>query len=299
MAGSGIELIATCWTSVGNVAPLMPSEQSPFSIAERIRAVAETGWAGMGIAQDDVRVIADTIGFDAVREAIREAGLRYTEVELLTDWWETGEKRTKSDQIRELLFTAAHALDATHIKIGTAFGAALESMVPLVAPLRDLADHAAERGVRIALEPMPFSMVSTVPIAGDLIRAVDRPNCGVLVDSWHVFRAGTNVADVRASMSAEIVFGVELDDAAADVVGTLFEDTINERLLCGAGSFDLIGLVQAMTVIGYTGPWGVEIISNAHRALPLYEALRVAHDSAEQVISSALRDTVPHTTIQS
>lgn len=289
MTATDIELIATCWTHAGDVAPLMPSEVSPIPIEDRIRAVSETGWAGIGIAQDDIRAIAQSTGFAPVRDAIVAAGLRYTEIELLTDWWESGDKRRRSDDVRELLFTAAGDLDVTQVKIGTAFGPALPSTDVLVAPLRDLADHAAERGVRIALEPMPFSMVSTIPIAADLIRSVDRPNCGVLVDSWHVFRADTTADQVRDSLTADIVFGVELNDAAEAVVGTLFEDTINQRLLCGAGSFDLVGLIRAITDIGYVGPWGVEIISAAHRRLPVVEALRVAHDTAEQVLARALR----------
>jgi sugar phosphate isomerase/epimerase len=291
MIASDIELLATCWTSAGDVAPLMPSEESPFNIFDRIQAAAETGWAGLGIAQDDIAVIAHTVGFDAVREAIKTAGLRYTEVELLTHWWTTGDRRAKSDQTRELLFTASRELGATQVKIGTEFGAPLVSIDVLVSPLRDLADHAADSGIRLALEPLPFAIVSTIPLAGDLIRAVDRLNCGVLVDAWHVFRAGTTVADVRASMSSEIVFGVELDDAAPDVVGTLFEDTINERLLCGEGSFDLTGLIRVLAEIGYTGPWGVEILSHTHRALPLREALTLAHDTAEEVLTAALRDS--------
>lgn len=292
METADIELVATCWTSAGDIAPLQSPEVSPFDILDRIRAVADTGWAGIGIAQDDLQVIADTIGFPTVRAAIAEAGLEYTEVELLTDWWETGERRATSDTVQELLFTAATELDAVHIKIGTAFGEPMDPVDPLIAPLRELADLAGERGVRLALEPMPFSMVSTIPIAADLIRAVDRPNCGLLIDSWHVFRAGTTPAQVRDAVTADIVFGVELDDAAPDVVGTLFEDTRNERLLCGQGSFDLTGLVQALTDIGYRGPWGVEIISHAHRRLPLHEALVAAHDSAETVIRTAL-ETAP------
>jgi sugar phosphate isomerase/epimerase len=289
-----IELIATSWTSAGNVAPLMPNEQSPFDILDRVRAVAETGWAGIGIAAADVRKVGETIGFATLRQAIGDAGLTYTEVEMLIDWWETGEKRATSDQVRELLFTAAQELGANHVKIASGLGAPLESTDVLVAPLRELADDAAARDVRVAIEPMPFSMVSTVPIAADLIRAVDRPNCGVLIDSWHVFRAGTTVEQLRDALTAEIVFGVELDDAAAGVVGTLFDDTINERLRCGEGTFDLTGLVRALTAIGYAGPWGVEIISTAQRARPLLEAVGVAHESAERVIAAAMRDSVAH-----
>jgi sugar phosphate isomerase/epimerase len=292
MATPPIELIATSWTSAGNVAPLMPDEQSPFDILDRVRAVAETGWSGIGIAAADVQKVGDTIGFATLRQAIGDAGLTYTEVEMLIDWWETGQKRAKSDQVRELLFTAAQGLGANHVKIASGLGPPLESTDVLVAPLRELADDAAARDVRVAIEPMPFSMVSTVPIAADLIRAVDRPNCGVLIDSWHVFRAGTTVEQLRDVLTADIVFGVELDDAAAGVVGTLFDDTINERLLCGEGTFDLTGLVRALTAIGYAGPWGVEIISTAHRARPLLEAMRVAHEGAQRVIAAAVSPSV-------
>ena len=123
MATPQIELIATSWTSAGNVAPLMPNEQSPFDILDRVRAVAETGWAGIGIAAADVRKVGDTIGFATLRQAIGDAGLTYTEVEMLIDWWEAGEKRAKSDQVRELLFTAAQGLGANHVKIASGLGA--------------------------------------------------------------------------------------------------------------------------------------------------------------------------------
>lgn len=289
MTTSPIELLATCWTSAGDVKPLLPSEVSPVPIAERVQAVAASGWSGIGLAQDDLRVLRDGIGFAALRELISTAGLRYTEVELLTDWWETGDKRVASDDVRELLFDAAQQLGAVHIKIGTAFGDALESIDSLVTPLQELADDAARVGVRLALEPMPFSMVASIPMGADLIRAVNRPNCGLLVDSWHVFRAGTTVAELRESLTADIVFGVELDDAADDVVGTLFEDTRDRRLLCGDGGFDLDGMVRALVDMGWRGPWGVEIISDDFRALEPAVALEQAHRTASAVISAALQ----------
>ena len=68
-------LVATCWTSAGNVAPLDDPETSPFSAIDRIQAVASTGWAGIGFGQDDLRVIRDTVGFPAIRAEIEAAGL--------------------------------------------------------------------------------------------------------------------------------------------------------------------------------------------------------------------------------
>ncbi|MFT3660830.1 MAG: sugar phosphate isomerase/epimerase [Gordonia sp. (in: high G+C Gram-positive bacteria)] len=288
MSDSPFDLIATCWTSAGDVVPLAESEVSPVDVLERIAAIGATGWSGLGLAQDDLRHIADGIGFPAVRAAIDAAGLRSVDVELLGDWWETGRARAASDRVRSLLFAAADGLRAGTMKIGTAFGAPLDSIDPLVAPLRDLADEAAEHRLRLTLEPMPFSMISSIPLGADLVRAVDRPNCGVIVDAWHVFRADTSLPDLRACLSSDILFGVELNDADADPVGTLFEDTRDRRRLCGRGAFDLIGLIRTLADVGWTGPWGVEILSDEHRAEDVTVALTDARDTALEVLAAAL-----------
>lgn len=56
-------------------------------------------------------------------------------------------------------------------------------------------------------------------------------------------RADIPLTDLDAVLQPHHIFGVELDDAAPDVIGTLFEDTVERRLLCGEGCFDLQGLV--------------------------------------------------------
>ena len=73
------------------------------------------------------------------------------------------------------------------------------------------------------------------------------------------------------------------------MVGTLFEDTVNNRLLCGEGSFDLRGLVALLRDKGFDGPWGVEILSSSFRRLPVTQAVKLAAESARDgaVISQA------------
>ena len=273
---SAPELVASCWTSAGNSAPLQNPETSPVPIADRLQAIASTGWSGFGLAHDDLAAARSTLGFPALRGLIEDAGLRYVEVELLTDWWEEDPVpvwRPKFD----LLLEAAETLGARFIKVGTTIGKPLDDLDFLVEPLRRLTVEAALRGTRIALEPMPFSMVGSVPAAADLIRKVGMPGCGLVVDYWHVFRAGTTLEDLSASLDADQIFGVELNDAAAEVRGTLFEDTRDNRRLCGQGDQDVAGFIQALESLGFDGPWGVEILSDEHRALPVKEALRTAH----------------------
>ncbi|UKA58958.1 sugar phosphate isomerase/epimerase family protein [Arthrobacter sp. FW306-2-2C-D06B] len=273
------ELIATCWTSAGNIAPLNSPEISPVPIVERLEAIASTGWAGFGLAYDDLVAARDTIGFSGLKNLIDQAGFRHVEVELLTNWWDDSLSHEWMPQF-ELLLDAAETLGARFIKIGTAFGEPLDDLDFLVEPLRRLATEASKRGTRIALEPMPFSMVGSMPAAAELMRSVDMPECGLVVDYWHVFRAGTSLEELSRSLTAEQIFGVELNDADAEIKGTLFEDTRDNRRLCGEGDQDVPGFIKTLQAIGFKGPWGVEILSEQHRSRPVREALESARSTA-------------------
>src|SRR5690606_37758959 len=85
------EVIASCWTSAGRVAPLDPDERSTYSIDERIAALVKTGWSGMGLNQADLAEMRGTIGFAELRRRLDVAGLKYREVEFLNDWWKAEE----------------------------------------------------------------------------------------------------------------------------------------------------------------------------------------------------------------
>ncbi len=273
------ELIATCWTSAGNIAPLNSPEISPVPIVERLEVIASTGWAGFGLSYDDLVAARDTIGFSGLKNLIDQAGFRHVEVELLTNWWDDSLSHEWRPQF-ELLLDAAETLGARFIKIGTAFGEPLDDLDFLVEPLRRLAKEASERGTRIALEPMPFSMVGSIPAAAELMRSVDMSECGLVVDYWHVFRAGTSLEELSRSVTAEQIFGVELNDADAEIMGTLFEDTRDNRRLCGEGDQDVAGFIATLQAIGFKGPWGVEILSEQHRTRPVREALESARSTA-------------------
>lgn len=273
------ELVASCWTSAGDAVPLRNPETSPVPIADRIEAIASTGWAGFGLAHDDLAAVRATLGLQGLRKLIDEAGFRYVEVELLSDWWDDSLSYDWRPKFN-LLLDAAETLGARFIKVGTAFGEAAPDLEVFVDPLRRLTAEAKARGTRIALEPMAFSTVRSIPAAADLVRSVGMPECGLVVDYWHIFRAGTTLDEISKSLTADQIFGVELNDADAHVRGTLFEDTRDNRQLCGHGAQDVTGFITTLQKLGFEGPWGVEILSEKHRSLPVREALRLAHSTA-------------------
>jgi sugar phosphate isomerase/epimerase len=278
------DLVATAWTSAGATSPMRKPATSPVPITERVAAVAEAGYCGLGLIADDLAVIRDTIGYPALNALLADHGLTHVEIELLERWWIPRGEPGHTYETRDLLFDAADTLSPAFIKIGSANGPTVDDPRTLTAPLSDLADEAAVRGTRVAIEPMPFSAVTTVPLGVEIIDAAGHPAAGLVVDAWHVFRAQTSLSALSAVMRPEHIFGVELDDAAAEVVGTLFEDTVERRLLCGEGSFDLRGLVAVLRDKGFDGPWGVEILSSSFRSLPVAQAVKLAADSARSVL---------------
>jgi sugar phosphate isomerase/epimerase len=246
--------------------------------------VADAGFVGLGLIAADLAAIRASIGFTGLRDVITDTGLTHVEIELLERWWIPRDEPDNSYDVRDLLFEAADVLSPVFIKIGSELGPRTTHPESLIAPLRELADQAADRGTRVAIETMPFSIIATVPMGAEIISAVEHPAVGLLIDAWHVFRADTSLEELHDSLTPEMIFGVELDDAAAVVVGNLFEDTLNHRLLCGEGSFDLPGLVAALRGLGFDGPWGVEILSSSFRRLPVAQAVKMAAESALTVL---------------
>jgi sugar phosphate isomerase/epimerase len=53
---------------------------------------------------------------------------------------------------------------------------------------------------------------------------------------------------------------------------SLHEDTVNHRKFCGEGEFDVKGFVACIQKAGYSGPWGIEVLSQDLRKKTLEEA---------------------------
>ena len=290
-----IETLATCWTHAGDAIPVAGHNLSPVDLRARAEAVASAGFTGIGFTIDDLEAAKATYDLAQVKRICDDLGLVHLEVELLANWWTTDSRRRESDQTRMSLLTAAQVLGARQIKIGPDVEAVDGTVPPLVdvapwaAELHQLAAQAAEVGTRVALEPLPFSNITDFRLAADLVAAADHPAAGLVVDIWHLERGPSTLADL-AEIPGDTVFVVELNDAPPPQSTDLFHDTIHNRVLCGSGTFDVKGFVQTLLQIGFPGPWGVEIISDAHRRQPLQEALAAAHRTTMTLLESVTVD---------
>lgn len=283
------DLLATCWTTAGDAAPLRGDERSPVPLRERIEAAAAAGFRGLGLIHPDLVAAEREYGMSGIRAMLEDNGLIHLELELLTNWWTDGPLREKSDRVRRKLLAAAEALGARHIKIGPDVADALWDHHHWVAEFAVLAADAHEAGTKVGLEFLPWSNIKTVHDGLRLVQDAAHHAGGLIIDVWHTERAGTPPADL-AAVPLRYIIGVELSDADSVVVGTLFEDTVYRRRLCGQGSFDLQGFITALRSTGWTGPWGVEILSAEMRQLPVREAVRAAYATAASVLGLTDRD---------
>ena len=276
---SGTDLIAACWTTAGACDAMGPDDRSPVPIRERVAAATDAGFTGFGIGHLDLMDVERNIGFAGFRALLDEYGVKHLELEVLEQFHSTGEIRARSDAKRADLLRAAESLGALRMKSIGSFAGGEVDVERAADEFGRLCEQArSASGMSVGLEPMPFSDIRTPDIALDIVTRAGRANGGVFLDVWHVARAGLEMKSL-ATIPVEHIAGVELDDADAEVRGTLLEDTFNGRRFPGEGVLDVRGFVDAVTKTGYSGPWGVEMLSTDFRAMPVREATRRAYDT--------------------
>jgi sugar phosphate isomerase/epimerase len=182
------------------------------------------------------------------------------------------------------LFDIADALGARSVNAVDALGGQW-SLAEATEAFSGFCDRAAEHGLLVQLEFLPWSRIADLETAWELVRGADRPNAGVAVDAWHWFRGTPDDALLRAIPGAKIV-GVQLDDAPNEPEANPMIATLHERLLPGDGGLDLASLVSALRDTGAVAPIGVEVFSDALHALGPHEAARRAGTAARRLLGT-------------
>ena len=230
-----------------------------------------------------------THGLNGIRDLLADNGIVHLELEGIPWWWDEGPHRAESDRVRHLLLEAAEVLGPRHLKVTPDGDDGPWDRAVWATRFAELADQAAGVGARLGIEFFPWSNIKTLGDGLQLVADAGHEAGGVIIDTWHVARAHTRPSDL-AAVPLDRLIGVELNDADAEVVGTLFEDTVHRRRYCGEGVFDLTGMIRALRSAGWNGPWGVEILSDEHRGRPVREALARAAASARNALDAATSD---------
>lgn len=282
-----IELIAACWTTGGDCVPLPGREVSPLPLHDRIEAAARAGFAGFGIVHHDLAHYLDAgHTLPELRQRLIDAGIRHVQLEFLVDWWLPADEQVASEPDTRLLLEASAVLQPIHVKTGPDITGGTFHLEAYAERFHHACSRFAEVNTRLSMEFMPFGNVSTLAQAVDLVRTADHPCGGLMIDLWHLMRGSGTLAELR-EVPVELITGVELDDGSRQPLGSGYEDTIHRRRLCGHGDFPVVEFIRTLDDMGWPGPWGLEIISQEHRELPLDEAVGQAFETTMAVFREA------------
>jgi 2-keto-myo-inositol isomerase len=123
--------------------------------------------------------------------------------------------------------------------------------------LRELSDIAEWHQVNLAFEFLGFSdcSVRTVAECDEIVRQVNRPNVGLVVDTFHFYVGGSSLDDL-ARISPERLFIFHINDAE-DRPREELQD--QHRLLPGEGILPLKAIWRRLQKIGYDRVISVEL----------------------------------------
>ena len=290
--GASDDLIALYWTTSGPVEVHFGREWSLFDLRERCEQAARVGFKGIGLWHADLEHVLEKRTLREVRQVLDDHGMEQLELEFLGDWFldPHDERRRDSDVRRALLFEAAEALPVHHIKVGNIVGTECE-LPRIVEAFGELcADAARHTDAKVAYEFMPYDVtVNDIDKALAVVEGADAPNGGLALDTWHLGKLRLEPEELRR-LPARFLSWVELSDGPFEYAEDRLDEVINRRRLPGEGEFPIVEYVAVCREIGYQGPWGVEVLSEELRNLPIEQIFDRAYETTRAQLELS-RDT--------
>jgi len=243
----------------------------------KLAAAKRAGFTAISVWEKDFREYPQ--GAQAARAEIVQQGFFVPEFFALREWQLlAGPARDEAFQRAAgfLAFMAGLGYDTaivcTALGPGTVEAAAAE--------LARVAEMAAAHGIRIAYEFVAWAeWLHDINSTWEVIQRVDRPDVGLLVDSYHLFKAGSTLADLRR-IPMDRIFAVHLADAPAGSMD-LVEMRRHYSLFPGDGVLPIREMIAVLRECRYTGWYGLELLSDEYWRRDPYE---LAEQSMESLV---------------
>jgi len=256
------------------------------SFRERVDAAVAGGYRGLSLFPSDVRrARAEGLDDATMRGLLEENGLGVAELDPLMSWLPgvdpgAGPFATTENECYEI----ARSIGGRGINCVVFSPEPIEQDV-VVESFAALCDRAAEHGLLIHLEFMPWTQIATVLDALTIVEAADRPNGGIMLDTWHHFRGPLTNATLAERVPIEKILAVQLNDAPAQAEENVVEETLNRRRVPGDGDIDLPEVLRILRDGGSPAPLGIEVFCEDLFALPPGEAATRCADGVRQALA--------------
>jgi len=233
----------------------------------------------MGIPGEHAYLPEDKAMIRKTKAALRSTGVKMLDLELARIL------RNNDPRVYVPAMEAAAELGAQHV-ISSAWTDVRNDRNFIIERFAEICDLAKPFGLTVNLEFPSFSRLTNLQEAADIVRAADRPNCGILLDTLY-FHFSLVGLDELEGIPRDWFHFMHICDTA-DEIPTNKEDMIHiardERLYLGEGCIDFKSILEHLPAM----PYSIEL-PNIQRVKELgYEGharrcLETARDTLEPI----------------
>jgi 4-hydroxyphenylpyruvate dioxygenase len=253
-------------------------------LAEKLQAIRQAGFSHIEFLSRDL--FESLRGPEYALSLLQDSGLEISCFQLVRDYEGAprSEMASRMGVIRQLFdqmdFVGADLL----ILCANTADNAIEDADTLGEDLLRLAEFAASRGKRIAYEALGWARwMSDYRDAWQLIRRVDHPALGVMLDSSHIGSLGLPY-DGIAHIDPAKIFLAEVADLPLTRLDNA-ELSRFYRLLPGEGMLQLDRFVGELDKLGYAGVYSLEVFNDHYRNLDPGPMAKRAHASMQRLLN--------------
>ncbi|TCK44302.1 4-hydroxyphenylpyruvate dioxygenase [Paraburkholderia sp. BL8N3] len=237
------------------------------TLVEKLNAIRAAGFDGVEIFENDLLYFDGTPA--DVRRMCEDLGLAIYLFQPFRDFEGVSAERLARNAER-----AKRKFDLMH-ELGTDRMLACSNVSPdtigddalITEQLGLLARLAGKAGVTVGYEALAWGRhVNSYKHAWRLVDAVNHPNLGLVLDSFHTLSIRDSVDEIAAIPGDRIAF-VQIADAPVLAMDVL-EWSRHYRCFPGQGAFDVASFTARVLEAGYSGPLSLEIFNDGFRAAP-------------------------------
>ena len=243
-------------------------------LAEVLRIVRKTEWNAVELRRIDfTRAHAAGMTNDQVLDLVRASGVKVATlgVEPGCLFAKDAEKRRLFDGFTE---SCADAIALSCDLLMTAPGPAIGGTVrEAAASLREMGDIAQAHGLRLAVEfSSGHDVINRLAAGRELLALADHPNCGLLLDAYHLERTGAGGRGFE-DVPARDIFAFQYSDVPPAPAPTESRRPV-DRLPPGQGVVRWREIFQLLREKNYTGYLSYEAPNPAQWARPPEDVAR-------------------------
>jgi 4-hydroxyphenylpyruvate dioxygenase len=269
------------------------------TLENKLRAVAAAGFNAVEIFENDL--LSSPHSPREIGGMIRDLGMACSLFQPFRDFEAMPpEQRLRAFERMERKFDVMDELGVDLILLcSNCSPHASDSRTQMIDDLSELGQRAAKRNMRVGYEGLAWGRhIWDHRDAWSLVRDVDHPNIGLVLDSFHSLSRkvpSASIGDIRADK----LFIVQIADAPLLDMDYLSWSR-HFRNMPGQGDFALTDFAEAIHNIGYDGYWSLEIFNDRFRAgsasgvaVDGYRSLQLMHDAVAHRPRSVIVPDMP------